>query len=42
MASASYSQAINTQRKIEDTLEAGFPWCREWGDDLRELFVGNS
>jgi len=25
MASASYSQAINTQRKIEDTLEAGFP-----------------
>jgi len=25
MASASYSQVINTQRKIEDTRDAGFP-----------------
>jgi len=35
---AIYSHVINTQRTIAETLETAFPWCREWGDDLRLLF----
>jgi DNA helicase-2/ATP-dependent DNA helicase PcrA len=36
---AIYSHVINTQRTIDETLESAFPWCREWGDDLRLLFA---
>ncbi len=36
---AIYSQIVNTQRTIAETLETAFPWCLEWGDDLRRLFA---
>src|SRR5258708_12353532 len=36
---AIYSHTINTQRTIAETLESAFPWCQEWGDDLRLLFA---
>jgi DNA helicase-2/ATP-dependent DNA helicase PcrA len=36
---AIYSHVVNTQRTIAETLEGAFPWCLEWGDDLRRLFA---
>src|SRR5690349_13302126 len=36
---AIYSHVVNTQRTIAETLESAFPWCLEWGDDLRRLFA---
>jgi DNA helicase-2/ATP-dependent DNA helicase PcrA len=35
---AIYSHVVNTQRTIAETLEKAFPWCLEWGDELRHLF----
>jgi DNA helicase-2/ATP-dependent DNA helicase PcrA len=35
-----YSRTINGQAELGDCLEAGWPWCLEWRDELRELFRG--
>jgi DNA helicase II / ATP-dependent DNA helicase PcrA len=35
---AIYSNAVNTQRPLEAVLQAAFPWCAEWQDDLKRLF----
>ncbi len=35
---AIYSHAVNSQRPIDDTLAAAFPWCAMWADELRALF----
>ncbi|MES1165224.1 MAG: ATP-dependent helicase, partial [Verrucomicrobiota bacterium] len=36
---AIYSSAVNTQQPLRATLEARFPWCLEWEDQLRGLFA---
>lgn len=36
---AIYSHAVNTQLPVEESLETGFPWCREWAGDLKNLFA---
>jgi DNA helicase-2/ATP-dependent DNA helicase PcrA len=33
-----YSRAVNGQLELEDCLEAGWPWCLDWQDELRRLF----
>lgn len=35
---AIYSHAVNSQRPLAESLKKAFPWCAEWGDELRELF----
>jgi DNA helicase-2/ATP-dependent DNA helicase PcrA len=35
---AIYSRAVNSEAPLEDILHEHFPWCREWVDQLRELF----
>jgi ATP-dependent DNA helicase UvrD/PcrA len=35
---AIYSHRVNTQRPLVDTLEAMFPWCAEWEEELTELY----
>ena len=35
---AIYSAAVNTQAELAEVLQASFPWCAEWADDLRQLF----
>jgi len=34
-----YSRVVNTQSPIGDVLEAAFPWCQEWQDELKKLFA---
>jgi DNA helicase-2/ATP-dependent DNA helicase PcrA len=34
---AIYSHKVNTQGALRDTLEAHFPWCAEWEDELTRL-----
>ncbi|HSS38977.1 MAG TPA: ATP-dependent helicase [Polyangia bacterium] len=36
---AIYSSTVNTQQPLRATLEARFPWCLEWEDQLRGLFA---
>jgi DNA helicase-2/ATP-dependent DNA helicase PcrA len=36
---AIYSRAVNAQEPLKKTLDENFPWCREWGDELRKLFA---
>jgi DNA helicase-2/ATP-dependent DNA helicase PcrA len=36
---AIYSSAVNTQESLRAVLEARFPWCLEWEDELRGLFA---
>ena len=33
-----YSHRINTQRPLQETLEAQFPWCGQWESDLTRLY----
>jgi DNA helicase-2/ATP-dependent DNA helicase PcrA len=33
-----YSKVINTELPLADVLEASYPWCAEWEEDLRRLF----
>ncbi len=33
-----YSQRVNTQKTLRETLEAQFPWCLQWEQDLSQLF----
>jgi DNA helicase-2/ATP-dependent DNA helicase PcrA len=35
---AIYSHTVNSQRPIDNTLAAAFPWCAMWADELRALF----
>jgi DNA helicase-2/ATP-dependent DNA helicase PcrA len=35
---AIYSHRVNTQGSLADTLEANYPWCAEWRDELTRLF----
>ncbi len=36
---AIYSAAVNTQAELADVLQTTFPWCLEWEEDLRRLFL---
>jgi DNA helicase-2/ATP-dependent DNA helicase PcrA len=35
---AIYSWRVNTQKSLAEALEQQFPWCREWDQDLRQLY----
>jgi DNA helicase-2/ATP-dependent DNA helicase PcrA len=35
---AIYSHRVNTQRPLAESLQALFPWCAEWEDELTGLF----
>ena len=35
-----YSRTVNAQRPLETCLAEVFPWCRDFGDELRRLFAG--
>jgi DNA helicase-2/ATP-dependent DNA helicase PcrA len=35
---AIYSHRVNTRRPLKDTLEAQFPWCLSWEEDLTRLY----
>ncbi len=35
---AIYSHKVNTQGPLADTLQAVFPWCAEWEEELAKLF----
>ncbi|MHB1374134.1 MAG: ATP-dependent helicase [Thauera sp.] len=35
---AIYSAAVNTQAPLAEVLQASFPWCAEWADELKRLF----
>lgn len=34
-----YSAAVNTMGPLEEVLQRRFPWCTEWQDELRQLFL---
>lgn len=34
-----YSRCVNAQTPIETVLARSFPWCADWGAELRELFA---
>lgn len=34
-----YSAVVNTQASLKDVLQSTFPWCAEWEDDLKRLFL---
>lgn len=33
-----YSRTVNAGEKLSETLARHFPWCRDDGDDIREIF----
>ncbi len=35
---AIYSRTVNAQCTVEETIDVTFPWCADWGAELRELF----
>lgn len=35
---AIYSRCVNGAEPLEDVLKRRFPWCAEWGDELKGLF----
>lgn len=35
---AIYSRVVNADESIDDALVNAFPWCREWGAELKALF----
>lgn len=35
-----YSSVVNTGRTIAEVLQAAYPWCAEWEEDLKRLFLG--
>jgi DNA helicase-2/ATP-dependent DNA helicase PcrA len=37
---AIYSAAVNTGAPLDELLQTRFPWCGEWHDDLKRLFLG--
>src|SRR5512135_1829770 len=34
-----YSATVNTMLPLEDVLQNRFPWCAEWQDQLKQLFL---
>ncbi len=36
---AIYSATLNTMLPLEEVLQRRFPWCAEWKDDLKRLFL---
>jgi DNA helicase-2/ATP-dependent DNA helicase PcrA len=36
---AIYSRVVNAEMPLDDVLRSRFPWCAEWGRQLRELFA---
>ena len=34
-----YSAAVNTMLPLEEILQRRFPWCSEWQDELKHLFL---
>jgi DNA helicase II / ATP-dependent DNA helicase PcrA len=37
-----YSLAINSGAPVKQILSPQFPWCTEWGEELRNLFIAYS
>jgi DNA helicase II / ATP-dependent DNA helicase PcrA len=37
-----YSLAINSGAPVKQILSTQFPWCTEWGEELRNLFIAYS
>jgi DNA helicase II / ATP-dependent DNA helicase PcrA len=35
---AIYSHRVNTRRSLQETLDDAYPWCKEWSDELTQLF----
>jgi len=35
---AIYSRCVNTSKPLAETLDAVYPWCVDWADELAELF----
>lgn len=35
---AIYSHCVNARQKLNTALASNFPWCLEWGEELRRLF----
>jgi DNA helicase-2/ATP-dependent DNA helicase PcrA len=35
---AIYSRCVNTQKTLAETLDATYPWCNDWTDELTQLF----
>ena len=35
---AIYSYRVNTQKSLADSLQAQFPWCQQWEQDLTKLY----
>ncbi len=35
---AIYSAAVNTRAPLAEVLQASYPWCAQWEDDLKRLF----
>ncbi len=35
---AVYSHCVNSRRPLEDVLADHFPWCKDWSDELKQLF----
>ena len=36
---AIYSATVNTMLPLEEVLQHRFPWCAEWQDELKQLFL---
>ncbi|WP_374440479.1 ATP-dependent helicase [Stella sp.] len=36
---AVYSRTVNAEAELAGVLDAAFPWCRMWEDELRRLFA---
>ncbi len=37
---AIYSRCVNAREKLDDVLRRHFPWCKDWHDELKQLFDG--
>ena len=37
---AIYSRCVNAREKLDDVLGSHFPWCKQWQDELKQLFDG--
>ncbi|MGC2164861.1 MAG: ATP-dependent helicase [Gallionella sp.] len=35
-----YSAVVNTLLPVEEVLQRQFPWCADWQDELKQLFLG--